>query len=146
MSKNNTSRKGIERVVRYVYEQVAEKIAEDELRQSLIEKKIDAARKKRGLVRLPDGTITRPAYARLKLRESNTGDIAELDGVQHRLSGEKSLRFLQRLQEAKGEPIKGIILQSELNERPSRIHKRLPKPIQAIVEKPGRGSSGYRMF
>lgn len=85
-------------------------------------------------------------WRRLQLTEGQGGDLAELDGETLRLTGQNDLPFLQALQEQQGGIIKAQVLEDGLGERPSRIWSRLPPELQAIVEKPLRGGTGYRML
>jgi len=80
-----------------------------------------------------------PAWKRLNVRETRSGDTADLDGKTYRLRGGRDAAFLKALQEAEGGPRKANDLESVLCERPSRIYKRLAKELQEIIDKPGRG-------
>jgi len=90
-----------------------------------------------------------PAWQRLVIVKSDTGDdIARLDGKEHRLTGASDATFLELLQKQQGGPILSGTLERSCGGRPARIHARLPKAIQRIIDKPGQrtGKKGYRML
>ena len=90
-----------------------------------------------------------PAWSQLEIIKSDTGnDLARLDGKDHRLTGANDASFLEVVKEKHGTPILAKNLESTCGERPARIYDRLPKAIQRIIDKPGRGTGkkGYRML
>lgn len=90
-----------------------------------------------------------PGWNRLKIVKSNTGnDLAKLDGKEYRLTGDNDAKFLEILMEKAGAPILAQSLGHECGERSDRIYARLPRAIQRIIDKPGRGTGkkGYRML
>lgn len=93
-----------------------------------------------------DSAELSPAWERLRLQIHTGGDdIAGLDGASYRLRG-SAKSFLEILQNAKGGMVKATTIQNGIGERPSTIWNKLPPPLQKIIEKPGRGYTGYRML
>jgi len=90
-----------------------------------------------------------PGWKRLTIIKSNTGDdLARIDEKDHRLTGASDATFLDLLQKQQGGPILATTLDKECGDRCARIFARLPKPLQKIIDKPGRGTGkkGYRML
>lgn len=88
----------------------------------------------------------KPAWQRLKITEQTGGDdLAELDGRSHRITS-KAAKFLRSLQAKRGNMILGATLKDACGDRADRIFNSLPPELQAIVERPGKGKSGYRML
>jgi len=74
---------------------------------------------------------------------SDDGATVNLDGKNHRLNGEKDAPFLRALLAERGKAIKADVLERTIGERPARIYRRLPVQIQRLIDKPGRGQTGY---
>lgn len=86
-----------------------------------------------------------PAWKRLLLKESKTGDNwASLDGETYRV-GEPAFKMLAKLQKKEGERVKCTELQREIGAQPSVIYKDLPEPLKAILDMPGKKGRGVSM-
>ncbi|TWT41095.1 hypothetical protein RAS1_37870 [Phycisphaerae bacterium RAS1] len=103
------------------------------------------------ILRVADAATPLPAAApgkapRLCVEADGDGAIAILDGKRFSLRGTDDGKFLQALLERNGKPMLANVLAGKM-ERPDRIYKRLPKPIQELVKRPSRkgGREGYRI-
>jgi hypothetical protein len=83
-----------------------------------------------------------PPWERMAV--SDDGERVTLDGVEYRLNGGAAGPFLRALITAKGALVAAKTLEA-VAPRPDRVHKSLPPPVKALVEKPGRGHTGYRL-
>lgn len=87
-----------------------------------------------------------PSWKKLTVKRSKSGDdFANLGNQRFRLKGRNAASFLEHLKQAEGASIKANTLEVILHERPARIFGKLPQSLQRIIDKPGRGRTGYAM-
>lgn len=70
-------------------------------------------------------------------------DIVKVNGKPFRLRGGNDSKLLRLLLKKRGKAVKADIIERTIGERPARIFERLPKPVQELIQKPGRGQTGY---
>lgn len=87
-----------------------------------------------------------PVWDRLRIVQNAQGDgVVWLDGKDYRVPSDAALKLLKALQDRKGDAVLGRILGDTIDDRPDHVWDKLPKPLQRIIEKPGRGRKGYRL-
>lgn len=86
--------------------------------------------------------LSPPPQRRAWERIAIVGDAVELDGERFDRLRDGAIDFLLQLQQARGASIKSTDFAGL---RPDRVFESLPPRLQVIIDKPGRGQSGYRM-
>lgn len=87
-----------------------------------------------------------PAWTRLQIDKQPSGDdIARLDGAEYRLRG-SCADFLELVQAKQGDSVLASTLSCQSGQRANRVFDCLPPELQAIIDKPGKGGTGYRML
>lgn len=88
----------------------------------------------------------KPAWRRICIHKQPSGDdVVELDAREYRVRG-SSADFLELLQAKQGASVLADTLRKQLGQRANRIYECLPPPLQTVIDKPGKGGTGYRML
>lgn len=87
---------------------------------------------------------TKPAWERLVVMDDD--ERALLDGVEYRLPRVAGAKMLRLLVAERGGLVAAHSIERITGARPRRELRRLPEPIAALVEAPGRERRGYRLF
>ena len=85
----------------------------------------------------------KPAWERLVVMDDD--ERALLDGVEYRLPRVAGAKMLRLLVAERGGLVAAKVIECVTGARAARELRRLPEPIAALVEAPGRDRRGYRL-
>ncbi len=97
--------------------------------------------------RNPEGSQGRSMCERLVIRRSHDGSDHSviLDGRLIRVKGDAAIEFMEALASIaeEGQRVKAASLTAQCGQRADLVCRKLPKSLQEIIDKPGRGATGY---
>lgn len=80
---------------------------------------------------------------RARIRVAKDNCSVTVDGKVYRLNSNTYGLFIRLLLKNRGQSLKATSIEEETHRRCDRIYAKLPKAIQKLIDKPGRGHTGY---
>jgi len=92
--------------------------------------------------RAPEGAKLKKPRRPAQVKVSGDGKTLHVDGVPYRISGGHCAEFLRALLKKRGHPVTSTSL-VKLGVRADREYRKLPAKVRDLIDKPGRGQTGY---
>jgi len=92
------------------------------------------------------GSVGAPSKLRRPtIRVAGDDCSVSVDGELFTLRSNSYGHFIRKLLARRGSAVKCKVIERETGSRCDRIYAKLPKPIQTLISKPGRGQTGYTL-